>query len=67
MSKKINDDAKVTCRKCGKTKTVSMAACIGSGWPLCCGETMMLESKTGKVVKGKFVHTFLPPKKHGST
>ena len=33
---------RVECLKCKRTRTVDSAACLRSGWPTCCGETMRL-------------------------
>lgn len=34
----------VWCLKCGRTEKVDSGACLRSGWPECCGETMTLDS-----------------------
>ena len=34
----------VWCRKCGATQKVDSAECLRSGWPLCCGHTMTIDS-----------------------
>ena len=34
----------VWCVSCGDTKKVSGAACLRSGWPMCCGQTMTIDS-----------------------
>ena len=33
---------RVRCQKCGAVLIVDSAACLRSGWPRCCGETMHL-------------------------
>ena len=35
---------KVWCFHCGNTRSVDSAACLRSGWPKCCGETMSIDS-----------------------
>lgn len=35
---------RVWCVKCGRTQNVEPAACFAVGWPLCCGETMTIDS-----------------------
>lgn len=35
---------RVWCKKCGTTVKVNPAECFRSGWPLCCGETMTIDS-----------------------
>lgn len=32
------------CHTCGKEVWVNPAACLRSGWPMCCGETMSIDS-----------------------
>lgn len=32
----------VRCKNCGRQKDVSIADCISTGWPECCGSTMIL-------------------------
>jgi len=34
----------VWCVQCGRSQKVDAARCLASGWPLCCGETMSLDS-----------------------
>ena len=34
----------VWCRKCGATQKVNSGECFRSGWPMCCGETMTIDS-----------------------
>ncbi len=34
----------VWCRQCGATQKVDSAECLRSGWPLCCGYTMTIDS-----------------------
>lgn len=34
----------VWCRKCGKTQKVDSGKCFKTGWPLCCGQTMTIDS-----------------------
>jgi hypothetical protein len=34
----------VWCRVCGATRKVEPAACLQSGWPKCCGQTMTIDS-----------------------
>lgn len=36
----------VWCYTCGKTQQVDSAKCLRSGWPLCCGQTMSIDSPT---------------------
>ena len=36
------------CKKCGKSTEISSQNCsdyLWNGWPVCCGQTMMLEKK----------------------
>jgi Zn finger protein HypA/HybF involved in hydrogenase expression len=35
---------RVWCHTCGNSVTVQPAECFLSGWPLCCGETMSIDS-----------------------
>ena len=35
---------RVWCRKCGATRKVDTAKCLEQGWPMCCGETMTIDS-----------------------
>ena len=35
---------RVWCHSCGATMKVNSAECLRSGWPLCCGETMSIDS-----------------------
>lgn len=35
---------RVECLKCKRTRTVDSAACLRTGWPTCCWETMGLIS-----------------------
>lgn len=35
---------RVWCRLCGATQRVDSANCLAHGWPLCCGETMTIDS-----------------------
>lgn len=35
---------RVWCHRCGHTQRVDSAQCLRSGWPLCCGETMSIDS-----------------------
>lgn len=34
----------VWCHTCGREEKVNAAACLRSGWPKCCGETMSIDS-----------------------
>jgi hypothetical protein len=34
----------VWCHRCGNWQGVDAAACLRSGWPECCGETMSVDS-----------------------
>lgn len=34
----------VWCRKCGAHDYVDSAWCLRQGWPVCCGETMTIDS-----------------------
>jgi len=34
----------VWCHRCGSTQKVDSAACLRTGWPKCCGETMSIDS-----------------------
>jgi len=34
----------VWCKKCNRTQQVDSAECLRSGWPMCCGETMTIDS-----------------------
>jgi Zn finger protein HypA/HybF involved in hydrogenase expression len=34
----------VWCKKCGGTQRVNSAEAMRHGWPLCCGETMTIDS-----------------------
>lgn len=34
----------VWCTACGRTQRVDTAACLRSGWPKCCGQTMTIDS-----------------------
>ena len=34
----------VWCRTCGRSQKVDSAECLRSGWPLCCGQTMTIDS-----------------------
>ncbi len=34
----------VWCHTCGRSSLVATADCLRSGWPMCCGETMSLDS-----------------------
>jgi len=34
----------VWCHRCGHTRKVDSAGCFARGWPLCCGETMSIDS-----------------------
>ena len=34
----------VWCHKCGRKQKVNASECFTRGWPLCCGETMSLDS-----------------------
>ena len=37
--------SKVECRKCGAKMDVGFSHCLANGWPVCCGETMVLKTK----------------------
>lgn len=53
-TKKLNNDlanchpklsrGQVWCTKCGATQKVNSGKSLSSGWPLCCGETMTIDS-----------------------
>lgn len=32
------------CHRCGHQKRVNSAQCLRNGWPMCCGETMSIDS-----------------------
>jgi hypothetical protein len=34
----------VWCHSCGYTRKVNTAAALRNGWPLCCGQTMSIDS-----------------------
>lgn len=34
----------VWCHKCGREQKVNSAECFRRGWPLCCGQTMSIDS-----------------------
>lgn len=34
----------VWCHRCGREQRVDSAKCFASGWPMCCGETMSIDS-----------------------
>jgi hypothetical protein len=34
----------VWCTKCGHTRCVNSGHCFANGWPICCGETMTIDS-----------------------
>lgn len=34
----------VWCIKCGAMRSVNGGQCMRSGWPLCCGQTMTIDS-----------------------
>ena len=34
----------VWCAKCGKSTKIDSAQCLRTGWPICCSETMSLDS-----------------------
>lgn len=34
----------VWCVSCGATYKVNATNCLGSGWPMCCGQTMSIDS-----------------------
>lgn len=35
---------RVWCRTCGETRRVNAAYALAHGWPVCCGETMTIDS-----------------------
>ena len=35
---------RVWCHTCGHTEPVDSRACLRSGWPTCCGQTMSIDS-----------------------
>lgn len=39
----------VWCHTCGSTLKVDSAQCLRSGWPLCCGYTMSIDSPEERV------------------
>lgn len=38
------DRGVVWCHRCGNFEIVDVSHCFRSGWPLCCGETMSIDS-----------------------
>ena len=43
----------VWCHQCGATQRVDSAACLRSGWPRCCGQTMAIDSPAERRAPGK--------------
>lgn len=35
-------DSRIECHCCGKKRLVNFAHCLREGWPMCCGQTMLL-------------------------
>ena len=35
---------RVWCHTCGNTLKVDSAYCLGTGWPVCCNQTMSIDS-----------------------
>jgi len=35
---------KIWCKQCGAGVSVNSAECLRGGWPLCCGQTMTIDS-----------------------
>lgn len=42
--------SEVECRHCGGKEAVVFADCLASGWPVCCGETMVLKTQPSQEV-----------------
>lgn len=43
----------VWCKKCGRSQNVKSAKCLRVGWPMCCGETMTIDSPEERVKLAK--------------
>lgn len=44
---------RVWCLRCGHTQKVDASACLRSGWPECCGETMTIDEPMAHVRDAK--------------
>lgn len=47
----MKSNAQVQCRHCKREARVNFGDSLKSGWPECCGETMMLVSHTADIEK----------------
>lgn len=41
----------VWCTKCGNSQRVNSGSCLRSGWPLCCGYTMTIDSPAERAAR----------------
>jgi hypothetical protein len=44
---------KVWCTQCRRVKLVNGAECLRTGWPVCCGQTMTIDSPQKRVALRK--------------
>jgi hypothetical protein len=48
------------CVKCGDTVMVNSAICLRHGWPLCCGQTMTIDSPQEREAFAKRIEDMTP-------